>query len=108
MEIKPKEKDLPLDTVSCIVWDSDKSEPMFAAGSWDGFVRIYMVVNNAELNKVFDIFLQHPVLCVDFSENGIIFAGLASGDVLAVELQTSNVVVLGNHDAPICGIFWIR
>jgi WD40 repeat protein len=107
VELKPKEKDMPLDTVSCIVWDVNKSEPMFATGSWDGFIRLYIVTNN-DVNKVWDIFLHHPVLSLDFSADGIIFAGLASGDVVAVELQTSSVVALGNHEAPICGVYWLR
>lgn len=39
---------------------------MFATGSWDGLIRIYMVANN-DVSKVWDCFLHHPVLCVDFN-----------------------------------------
>jgi len=36
-----------------------------------------------------------------------VFGGLASGDVVAVSLQNNNIVHMGCHEAPICGIFWI-
>jgi mRNA export factor len=109
-DIKAKEKDLPMDTVSSIVWDGYSQDPIFAASSWDGFVRLYMVSNNssAELNKVFEVFLHHPVLCADFSGSGLLFAGLASGDVLVIEIQSGNYMSLGNHEAPICGIYWVN
>lgn len=107
IEYKAKEKDQPLDTISSIVWDVYRSDPMFATSSWDGFVRIY-AVSNGELNKVWEAYLHHPVLCIDMNEHAIIFAGLASGDVLAVDIQSNQVIVLGNHDAPISGLFWIR
>lgn len=42
-EYKPRDKDQPLDTVSCIIWDPYKSKPTFVTGSWDGFVRMYLV-----------------------------------------------------------------
>ncbi len=109
-EIKAKEKDLPLDTVSSIVWDVYNQDPIFAATSWDGFVRLYMISNNVsfELNKIFEVFLHHPVLCADFNDSGLLFAGLASGDVLVIEIKSGSYMSLGNHDAPICGIYWIN
>lgn len=36
------------------------------------------------------------------------FAGLASGHILAVDMQTSNIITLGMHDAPLAGIFWLK
>jgi hypothetical protein len=53
--------------------------------------------NNIDVDKVWSIFLNHPVLCVDINESGIIFAGLASGDVVAIEISSGNVVQLGVH-----------
>ncbi len=64
--------------------------------------------NSNEIDKVWEMFLQHPVLSVDMNENGIVFAGLASGDVVAVELSSGNTFPLGTHEAPICGVFWVR
>lgn len=54
------------------------------------------------------MFLQHPVLCCDINEDNILFAGLATGDIAAISLKDNQVVRLGAHDAPICGIFWIK
>lgn len=42
-EYRPKDKDQPLDTVSCLVWDVYKNDPGFIASSWDGYVRYYLV-----------------------------------------------------------------
>lgn len=42
-EIKPKDKDQPLDTVSFIAWDSYKDDPSFITSSWDGYLRYYML-----------------------------------------------------------------
>lgn len=109
-EVKGKEKDQPLDTVSSIVWDPFNQDPIFAASSWDGFVRLYMVTTSSstqEVTKVCEFFLHHPVLCVDFSNNGMLFAGLASGDVVVIEIQSGNYMPLGTHDAPICGVYWL-
>jgi WD40 repeat protein len=105
--MNPKETDMPLDTVSCIVWDVYRSDSLFATGSWDGFIRIYSVASS-EVNKAWQLFLNHPVLCIDFNPDGILLAGLASGDVVAIEMKSSKTVVLGSHDAPICGVYWLR
>jgi hypothetical protein len=42
-EVRPKEKDQPLDTVSSIVWDTNNSNSGFIVSSWDGWVRYYLV-----------------------------------------------------------------
>lgn len=100
---------MPLDTVSSIVWDTQRnSDYMFAASSWDGLVRLYHINNQEEVNRVWQMFLGHPVLCVDFGDNGILYAGLASGDVLAIDLEGKRAMNMGAHEAPICGIYWIR
>jgi WD40 repeat protein len=107
-ELKPKEADQPLDTVSCIIWDLYREDPGFITSSWDGYLRYYMIKPNGDVDKVWQIFLQHPVLCCDINENNVVFGGLATGDVVAVSLENSGICHLGRHDAPINGIFWIR
>lgn len=110
-DIKAKEKDQPMDTVSSIVWDPYNQESVFAAASWDGFVRLYMVTTNTstpDLVKAYEFFLHHPVLCVDFSSNGMLLAGLASGEIVVIDIQSGNCMMLGTHDAPICGIYWLN
>jgi hypothetical protein len=43
-EIRVKEKDLPFDTVSYVIWDRYRGNQMFfLACSWDGFIRYYEV-----------------------------------------------------------------
>ena len=108
-EFKPKETDLPKDTVSAIVWDRfNRNETIFFAASWDGYVRMYCLNNNnSELAKGHEYFLEHPVLCMDINPNGCLFAGLASGDVVGVNISTGQKTTVATHGAPICGVFWI-
>lgn len=54
------------------------------------------------------MFLQHPVLCCDINPNNVLLAGLATGDIAAISLENSQVHRVGGHDAPICGIFWLK
>lgn len=74
-------------------------------------MRVYGVSSDnfgGKVNKLWDMFLQHPVLCLDYDHNGVAFAGLASGEIVAVQCQNSQATTIGNHTAPICGLFWIR
>lgn len=65
------------------MWDQNtSSEPKFLAASWDGFVRFYGISHDqygGKVSRLWEMFLQHPVLCADFNDDGIVFAGLASG-----------------------------
>ena len=36
------------------------------------------------------------------------FAGLASGNIVAVDMTSSNIASLGMHDAPVSGVFWLK
>jgi WD40 repeat protein len=36
------------------------------------------------------------------------FAGLASGHILIVDMATSNIASMGLHDSPISGLFWLK
>lgn len=40
--------------------------------------------------------------------DNILFVGMATGDIAAINLQNSEVVRIGAHDAPICGIYWLK
>ena len=85
-EYKFRESEQPLDTVSEIVWDRYKNDPCFLTGGWDGFFRYYMV-DNKEVARLFEIFLEHPVLAIDVTDNNVGLAGLSSGHVAAINLQ---------------------
>lgn len=112
-ELKAVDKEQPLDTVSQIVWDQNSSNDLkFLVASWDGFVRFYGIRNDQysgpKVERLWEMFLQHPVLCADFNEEGIVFAGLASGEIVAVQCLNSQSTTLGTHSAPICGLYWIK
>jgi hypothetical protein len=73
--------------VSSIVWDKDTNtdNPSFVTGSWDGMLRIYQINRNGtEVSKVWEFFVEHPIICIDINLDRVVFAGLASGDVIAV------------------------
>lgn len=106
-EIRVNESDPPLDTVSCINWSQFSRDPLFITGSWDGMVRIYSYSGN-EYTKVKEFYLDHPILAIDFADETIAVVGLASGDLIALELSTGSMIKLGMHQSPICGIFWIK
>jgi WD40 repeat protein len=48
------------------------------------------------------------VLCCDINDSSILFAGMATGDIAAINLPNNEVARVGGHDAPICNIFWIK
>ena len=108
---KPQDKDQPLDTVSQILWNQYHGELAFFVASWDGTVRHYKLVmqgNSAEINLIQKSFFKHPVLSIDISSDNILFAGLATGEVVKTKMETNEITKLGSHDAPICGVFYIQ
>lgn len=54
-EIKPKDADQPLDTVSSIIWDPYRQDPSFIACSWDGWVRYYMMKGQGSSSSSIDV-----------------------------------------------------
>jgi hypothetical protein len=48
-------------------------------------LRIYQINRNGtEVSKVWEFFVEHPIICIDINLDRVVFAGLASGDVIAV------------------------
>ena len=45
-EMRPLDKEQPLDTVSQILWNPYNNDPTFFVASWDGTVRYYILKNN--------------------------------------------------------------
>ena len=108
---KPQDKNQPLDTVSQILWDHSHSELAFFVASWDGTVRHYKFVmqgNSTEINLIQKYFFKHPVLSIDISSDHLLFAGLATGEVEMTKMEINEIKKLGSHDAPICGVFYIK
>lgn len=66
-EIRPLDKDQPLDTVSQILWNPYHSDPAFFVASWDGTVRYYILNNHGDLKLAWSFFFEHPVLTIDLS-----------------------------------------
>lgn len=42
-------------------------------------------------------FFKHPVICIDVSPDNVLFAGLVTGEVVAVKMGTNDQVRLGSH-----------
>jgi WD40 repeat protein len=95
-EIRVNDSEPPLDTVSCICWSQFSRDPLFISGSWDGMIRAYSYSVN-EYKKLKEFYLGHPVLAIDFADEAIAVAGLASGELIALELSTGSTIQLGMH-----------
>ena len=71
------------------------------------FLLRYLGNNNEDIVRIWEIFLEHPVFSIDISADGVVFAGIATGDVVAVNIGNNGTAILGKHNAPICKVFWI-
>eukprot|EP00919_Chromeraceae_sp_WS-2016_P052244 GHVR01123895.1.p1 GENE.GHVR01123895.1~~GHVR01123895.1.p1 ORF type:complete len:107 (+),score=2.78 GHVR01123895.1:3332-3652(+) len=38
----------------------------------------------------------------------LIFAGLATGDIVALNMRNNDIALIGTHNAPICFICWVK
>lgn len=47
-------------------------------------------------------------MSIALAPNNILFAGLASGDIVAVSMANNQIIPIGAHDAPICQVFWVE
>ena len=57
---------------------------------------------------MYNKFLSEPIMSVCFgSVSGIVIAGLATGDIIVVDMAKDEAAKIGAHDAPICKIFWL-
>lgn len=56
---------------------------------------------------IYSRFLEHPVIAMAMGKNFIAFAGLATGEIVAVDMANDQVGAIGSHEAPICELFWI-
>lgn len=81
-----KPEDNPLDSVSCIVWNSYYSHnqnPGFFACSWDGYLRYYEIKeeNYKRIDKIWEYYYGHPVLSCTLNHHMVVMVGLANGDI---------------------------
>ena len=63
---------------------------------------------SSEIELVWNMFLHHPLLCCDIHPENILFVGLATGDIAAINLGDNSTIRVGRHEAPICGLFWLQ
>lgn len=64
--------------------------------------------SSEEIEIPFKIFLEHPIISVTIGKNNIAFAGLSTGDIVAVDLSNSQCQQIGVHEGtPVCKLFWI-
>lgn len=57
---------------------------------------------------VYSKFLEHPILCVAFGNDATVFAGLATGEIIAIDVGNDQSGIIGTHESPIANIFWIQ
>ena len=106
-----KESENPFDSVSCIVFNPyERNVHGALVASWDGFLRYYEFVTtgaNKLLDKKWECYFEHPVLSCDITPQMLVIAGLATGEIVLVDMANSNnKVLLGSHDSPICRVAW--
>lgn len=96
-----REQDNPQDTVTQITFNPFlRGTYSFLVSSWDGFVRSYTletVGSSKQINKQWEYFFQHPVLSCDITSQMFVIAGLASGEIVMVDMNTNNSLTLGSH-----------
>lgn len=99
----------PLDTIQCISWDKDPNKPIFAAGGWDCFLRIYMVnFNPLEVTQIDAYYLDEPLISCSMTRNYIVFTGHVDGNIRMVNLQTKQTGIFGRHNAAIRDVHWVE
>jgi len=71
---------------------------LFTAG-WDGYIRMYEIEGSSSkfLVKKWDFYFHHPVIAMDNNPDGIVFAGLANGQIGCVDISSKNAISLGSH-----------
>ena len=52
--------------------------------------------------------MEHPIISLAVGKSNIVFAGLASGEIFAVDMTNSQSAAIGSHDVPICKLFWVN
>jgi hypothetical protein len=57
---------------------------------------------------LYRIYLDHPIVHVAINKDSFVFAGLATGEIVAINMPNNQSGVVGGHDAAICKIFWIE
>ena len=101
-----KESELPHDTIQCIEWDPSGKSTLFVTGSWDGSAKLWDINANSVILKATYSF-SDPVLSLAFSKEHIVYAGLASGHIYAININGGQTVCIGQHEAPICLLKWV-
>ena len=107
-DLRVREGEQPWDSVHQIVWNPYTNDPSFFTVGWDGMLRFYMIKDGRDVDRMFQIFLEQPVISVDVNSQSIAFVGLTSGHVAAIDLQQSRVQVLGKHEGPVIGVYWMK
>jgi methyl coenzyme M reductase alpha subunit len=98
--------------VQSTLWDPfDRTSRTFLTGGWDGMARLYEIEGThttKRIEKRWDYFFYHPIISMDISSQRVLFVGLSTGQIGAVDIKNvNNVAMLGNHDSTICKVIWI-
>ena len=97
-------QDVPGDTVAALVW-SPTDVSLLATGSWDKQVRVYQAAPTGVALKLRQA-TAAPVLSAAWSEDGTrLFYGGADNSCYLLNLQTSQVLPVGQHAAPVLRVF---
>ena len=97
-------QDVPGDTVAALVW-SPTDVSLLATASWDKQVRVYQAAPGGVALKLKQA-TPAPMLSAAWSEDGArLFYGGADNNCYLLNLQTNQVLPVGQHTAPVLRVF---
>jgi len=112
-DLKLEQNNTLTDSVSCIEWSSSLQDH-FACTMWDGTLKIYQVTKNQTGNSFrvdtgfikekasYNVGNSWPLtFCAWSPDNSLIFVGTSKGEVKAFDTNSSNILDIGHHSAPI-------
>lgn len=99
--------DLPMDTVSLVLWHPTIPK-LFGASSWDCTFRVYALNDNNSFSMQFRMDFDEPLTTFEFKDEQFAFVGTATGNILAVDMKNAISQIIGSHKEPILRIFYLK
>lgn len=103
----------PIDTVSCLQWMPNPQVKILACSTWDGKIHLYEAnlggYQKFLSQKMVYTSQNEPFLSISWKkDSSMLFTGCGDNTVKAFDVNTGKSMVLGSHDGPVHGVYWIE